>query len=56
MQCLFGFKQAFDTVNHAIEKLGRHFGIGGKGLDILKSYLFNQYQFTKIGNIKSTKR
>ena len=54
---LLGFKQSFDTVNHAIllENLDRLFGIGGKGLDILKSYLFNQYQFTKIGNIKSTK-
>ena len=50
--------KAFDTVNHAIflEKLDRLFGIRGKGLDILKSYLFNRYQFTKIGNIKSTKR
>ena len=58
MRCLFGFKQTFDTVNHAIllEKLDRFFGIRGKGLDILKSYLFNRYQFTKIGNIKSTKR
>ena len=50
--------KAFDTVNHAIllEILDRHFGVRGKGLDILKSYLFNRYQFTKIGNIKSTKR
>ena len=50
--------KAFDTVNHAIllEKLDRLFGVRGKGFDILKSYLFNRYQFTKIGNIKSTKR
>ena len=50
--------KAFDTVNHTIlfEKLDRHFAIRGKGLDILKSYLFNRYQFTKTGNIKSTKR
>ena len=34
----------------------RLFGIRGKGFDILKSYLFNRYQFTKIGNIKLTKR
>ena len=49
--------KAFDTVNHAIlvGKLDRLFGIMGKGLDILKSYSFNRYQFTKIGNIKSTK-
>ena len=50
--------KAFDTVNHAslLEKLDRHFGIRKKGLDILKSYLFNRYQFTKTGNIRSTKR
>ena len=50
--------KAFNIVNHAIllEKLDKLFGIRGKGLDILKSYLFNQYQFTEIGNIKSTKR
>ena len=50
--------KAFDTVSHAIllEKLDRLFGIRRKGLEILKSYLFNQCQFTKIRNIKSTKR
>ena len=50
--------KAFDTVNHAIllKKFDRDFGIRGKELDILKSYLFNRYQFTKIRNIKSTKR
>ena len=50
--------KAFDTVNHAIllEKLDSHFGIKGKELDLLKSYLFNRYHFTKIENITSTKR
>ena len=50
--------KAFDIVNHTIllEKLDKLFGIRGKGLDILKSYLFNRYQFTEIGNIQSTKR
>ena len=50
--------KAFDIVNHAIllRKLDRLFGIREKGLDIFKSYLFNRYQFTQIGSIKSTKR
>ena len=32
------------------------FGISGKGSDILKSYLFNRYKYTKFGNVKSKKR
>ena len=50
--------KAFDTLNHVIhlEKLDRFFGTRGKGLDVLKSSLFNRYQYTKIGNVKSTKR
>ena len=57
MQGIFGFKQIIRHVNHAIllEKLERLFDIRGKVLDILKSYLFSRYQFTKIENIKSKK-
>ena len=58
MQYFLGLSKAFDTVNYAIlsEKFDKLFGIRGKGLDIFESYLFNRYQYTKFGNVKSTKR
>ena len=46
--------KAFDTVNHEIliDKL-HHYGIRGKALDLLKSYLGNREQFTSIDKYKS---
>ena len=58
VQYLPGFKQSIQHyVNQAIllEKLDKLFGNRGKGLDILKSYLFNRYQYVKFGNVESTK-
>ena len=49
--CIFlDFSKAFDTVNHQIllAKLQKYFGIRGKPLYLLKSYLSNRYQYTKI--------
>ena len=49
--CIFlDFSKAFDTVNHQIllAKLQKYFGIRDKPLDLLKSYLSNRYQYTKI--------
>ena len=49
--------KAFDTVNHEIliDKLN-HYGIRGKALDLLKSYLGSREQFTSIDKYKSKKR
>ena len=46
----------FDTVNHKIllYKLERHFGVRGKALNLLKSYLSDRKQYTKILNYKSS--
>ena len=46
--------KAFDTVNHEI-LMGKleHYGIRGKAFDLLKSYLDNREQFTKLDNFKS---
>ena len=49
--------KAFDTVNHEIliDKLN-HYGIRGKALDLIKSYLGSREQFTSIDKCKSEKR
>lgn len=48
------FKKAFDSVKHDILliKLSRY-GVRGIALDIVKSYLENRMQYTKIGNATS---
>ena len=47
--------KAFDTVNHNIlvNKLENYFGFRGRALELIKSYLTNRFQYTKIGNSKS---
>ena len=47
-------RKAFDCVDHSIllNKL-EHYGIRGKPLDLLKSYLFQRHQKVKISNILS---
>ena len=47
--------KAFDTVNHNIlvNKLENYFGFKGRALELMKSYLTNRFQYTKIGNSKS---
>ena len=49
--------KAFDTVNHNIllAKL-ENYGIRGKTLDLLKSYLSDRKQYVHIGNSKSQMR
>ena len=54
---IFGdLSKAFDSVNHDIllQKLENFFGIRGKSQEILKSYLTNRCQYTKVGNAKSS--
>ena len=48
--------KAFDSVNHDIllQKLENFFGIRGKSLEILKSYLTDRCQYTRVGNAKSS--
>ena len=48
--------KAFDTVNHniLIHKLD-HYGIRGKALYFLKSYLGNREQYVNLNNFKSNK-
>ena len=50
------YQKAFDTVNREIllKKLDRY-GIRGKPLDLIASYLSNRFQFTKINNCPSSK-
>ena len=47
-------QKAFDTVSHEIllKKL-YHYGVRGKPHQLLKSYLSNRKQRTKIGNVIS---
>ena len=57
--CIFlDLKKAFDTVDHylLLQKLEITYGFGGVALDIMKSYLTNRQQFTKIRNKHSTKQ
>ena len=46
--------KAFDTVNHKI-LLGKldHYGVRGKALELLQSYLEDRVQYTSVGNFKS---
>ena len=48
------FAKAFDTVNHGIllKKL-HHYGIRGKALEWLESYLTNRKQCVQVGNCRS---
>lgn len=48
--------EAFDTVNHEIliNELD-NYGVRGKMLDLIKSYLANRYQYVRINNKNSTK-
>ena len=48
--------KAFDTVDHDIllDKLYRNFGIRGKPLDLLTSYLKNRYQYTNVRRFMSS--
>ena len=51
------FSKAFDTVVYDIllQKLDRYFGIRGLPLKLIRSYLTNRYQYTKIIDSKSSK-
>jgi hypothetical protein len=53
--CIFlDFKKAFDTIDHQIlsRKLHRY-GIQGRTLDLIRSYLKNRFHFVQIDNKKS---
>ena len=52
----FDLSKAFDSVNHhsLLQKLENFFGIRGKSQEILKSYLTNRCQYTKVCNTKSS--
>ena len=55
-RCIFlDLSKAFDTVDHHILlcKLKNYFGIRGKSFNLIKSYLTNRRQYTKISNIFS---
>ena len=57
--CIFlDLKKAFDTVDHylLLQKLEITYGVRGFALDIMKSYLTNRQQYTKIGNEHSKKQ
>ena len=54
MLVLLDLKKAFDTVNHAIliDKLERY-GVRGKSLEVLRSYLSNRKQYFVLNQFKS---
>ena len=49
--------EAFNTKDHTIllEKMDHDFGIGRLPSQLLKSYLSNRWQYTKLNNFKSEK-
>ena len=54
--CIFlDLSKAFDSVQHDILlcKLEKLYGFRGNALELMKSYLTNRVQYTKIGNSKS---
>ena len=42
---------AFDTISHSklLKRLSEEFGVGGLALAWIESYLFNRFQFVKLG-------
>ena len=56
--CYWMFPAAFDTVDHDIllGRLEHHFGITGKALSWLMSYLTDRTQFVKVAIEHSTSR
>ena len=52
---LLDLSAAFDTIDHTIlvDRLGSYFGMEGKVLQLLLSYLQDRFQITKIGEAKS---
>jgi len=55
--CLYlDLSKAFYSVKHDVllQKLQKYFGFRGNALNLIKSYLTNRYQYTKVGNSKST--
>lgn len=55
--CYYYFA-AFDTVDHSIllSRLEQRFGVKGKVIQWIKSYLMDREQFVQIENCKSTLR
>ena len=54
--CVFlDFKKAFDTINHKIlfQKLYRY-GIQGRTLNLIKSYLYNRFYYVHFNNSESS--
>ena len=58
MLLLLDLSAAFDTVDHEIllQRLSSRFGVKGKALDWLRSYLANRTQLVKVDNASSTER
>ena len=57
--CIFlDLKKVFDKVDHylLLQSLEIAYGFRGIALDIMKSYLTNRQQYTKISNKQSTKQ
>jgi len=54
--CVFlDLSKAFDTVNHKIliRKIKKNFGICGNALKLMKNYLENRRQYTRVLNSTS---
>ena len=57
--CIFlDLSKAFDTVNHKIllQNLENFFGFRGTSLKLIENYLTDRYQYTKIGEARSSLR